>query len=56
MTEVVLRSSEIEKYDYWHVLHTPVSTSDVAAPLQDIGSIEKRLSGVSISKNLQSTR
>ena len=54
MTEVVLRSSEIEKYDYWHVLHTPVSTGDVAAPLQDIGSIEKRLSGVSISKNLQS--
>lgn len=54
MTEVVLRSSEIEKYDYWHVLHTPVSTGDVAAPLQDIGSIEKRLSGVSISKSHQS--
>ncbi|MGM9785412.1 MAG: efflux RND transporter permease subunit [Candidatus Cryptobacteroides sp.] len=54
MTDVVLRSSEIEKYDYWHVLHTPVSMGDVAAPLQDIGSIEKRLSGVSISKSHQS--
>lgn len=54
MTDVVLRSSEIEKYDYWHVLHTPVSMGDAAAPLQDIGSIEKRLSGVSISKSHQS--
>ncbi|MGM9736144.1 MAG: efflux RND transporter permease subunit [Candidatus Cryptobacteroides sp.] len=54
MTDVVLRSSEIGKYDYWHVLHTPVSMGDVAAPLQDIGSIGKRLSGVSISKSHQS--
>lgn len=54
MTEVVLRSSEIEKYDYWHVLHAPVSIGDIGVPLRDIGNIEKRLSEISISKSHQS--
>lgn len=54
MADVVLRSSDIEQYDYWHVLHAPVSIGDVAAPLKDIGSIGKRLSGISISKSRQS--
>jgi len=54
MTEVVLRSSEKEKYDYWHFLHTPVCVEDVSVPLQEIGNIEKKISGVTISKNNQS--
>lgn len=53
-TEIVLRSSEIEDYDYWHVLHTPVLVDEKAVPLKDIGSIDKSLSRVNISKNLQS--
>lgn len=52
--EVVLRSSEVSSYDYWHVLHSPVRVGEISVPMQDIGSIEKRLSGVSISKNMQS--
>lgn len=52
--EVVLRSSDISAYDYWHLLHSPVSVGDMSVPLQDIGSVEKRLSGVTISKNKQS--
>lgn len=54
MTDVVLQSSEREKYDYWHVLNMPVKAGEVSVPLQDIGSVEKRLSGVTISKYLQS--
>lgn len=54
LVDVVLRSSELEGYDYWHVLNSPVWVSDVAVPLKDIGSIEKRLSGVNIRKKQQS--
>ena len=54
LTEVVLRSSELEDYDYWHVLHSPVKTGEAAVPLQDVGSIEKRRSGITISKDNQS--
>ena len=53
-TELVLRSSEREDYDYWHVLHAPVPVGEKALPLKDVGSIEKNLSRVNISKNLQS--
>ncbi len=54
LTDVVLRSSEHEKYDYWHVLNTPIKVGESSVPLRDIGSIKKKLSGISISKYLQS--
>ncbi|MBQ7811633.1 MAG: efflux RND transporter permease subunit [Bacteroidales bacterium] len=54
ITEVVLRSSDLDDYDYWHVLNVPVSTDELSVPLSSVGSIEKRRSGISISKNLQS--
>jgi len=54
LKDVVLRSSEVDRFDYWHVLHTPVDAGDVAVPLSDIGSIEKRLTGVEIHKSGQS--
>lgn len=53
-TDIVLRSSEHEKYDYWHVLNTPIKVGESSVPLRDIGSIKKKLSGISISKYLQS--
>ena len=54
LREVVLRSSDLDKFDYWHVLHEPVSLGVTAVPLSEIGSIEKQLSAISISKLDQS--
>lgn len=52
-SDVVLRSSGIDAYDYWHVLNSTVETGGKYVPLRDIGSIEKRLTGLSIRKKRQ---
>ena len=54
IADVVLRSSDLDDYDYWHVLNAPVDAEGLSVPLSSVGSIEKRRSGISITKNLQS--
>jgi multidrug efflux pump subunit AcrB len=54
MTEVVLRSSDVDKFDYWHVLNAPIQSGEVYVPLNKIGCVEKRLSGMTISRSQQS--
>lgn len=54
MAEVVLRSSDTDSYDLWHVLNEPVEVDSVKMTLTDIGSIAKRRSGIDIKKKDQS--
>lgn len=54
MTDVVLRSSDTDSYDLWHVLNEPVNVDSVKMTLTDIGSITKRRSGIDIRKKNQS--
>ena len=59
MADIVLRSSEVESYDYWNVLNAPVDIPESAfggtsVPLNGIGSIVKQSSAISISKSDQS--
>ena len=54
MTEVLLRSSELERYDLWHVLNAPVMADSVLVSLSDVGNMDIRMSGVDISKSNQS--
>lgn len=51
---VVLRSSDLERFDLWHVLHEPVEVGDAKVTLSGVGSIEKRRTGLNIQKNNQS--
>ncbi|MBR0285805.1 MAG: efflux RND transporter permease subunit [Bacteroidales bacterium] len=53
-TEVVLRSSDLDVYDLWHVLHAPISVDSTQMTLASVGSIVKRRSGVDIRKVNQS--
>ena len=54
MTDVVLRSSELEEYDLWHVLNAPVKVDSLLVALSDVGDMDIRLSGVDISRSDQS--
>lgn len=54
MTDVVLRSSELEEYDLWHVLNAPVKVDSLLVSLSDVGDMDIRLSGVDISRSDQS--
>ncbi len=52
--DVVLRSSDIDKYDLWHVLNSPIEVNQQKMTLSSVGSIDKRLSGLTIRKSNQS--
>lgn len=52
--DVVLRSSDIDKYDLWHVLNSPIDVGERKMTLSSVGSIDKRLSGLMIRKSNQS--
>ncbi len=52
--DVVLRSSDVGKYDLWHVLNSPVDVGQKKMTLSSVGGIEKQLSGLTIKKNNQS--
>lgn len=52
--DVVLRSSDIDKYDLWHVLNSPIDVGERKMTLSSVGSIDKRLSGLTIRKSNQS--
>lgn len=54
VSDIVLRSSEHDTYDYWHIKHTPVTGQDGTIAFGNVGSLEKLKSGISIHKKNQS--
>ena len=54
MTPTVLRSSGAESFDLWHVRNSQVSVDSLKVKLSEIGSIEKKRTGLSIHRNNQS--
>ena len=52
--EMVLRSSDRDRYDLWHVLHEPVAVDSLKVTLASVGNISKRRSGLDIYKSNQS--
>lgn len=53
-TPVVLRSSEADSFDLWNVLNSQVDVGDKKTRLSEIGSIEKRRTGLPIHRKNQS--
>ena len=54
LTDVVLRSSEADSYDLWHVLNAPVDVDSLKVTLSRMGSIEKHFTGRDIRRFNQS--
>ncbi len=52
--QVLLRSSDSDSYDLWHVLNEPVEVDSVKAKLSVAGSIVKKRTGLDIRKKNQS--
>lgn len=52
--DVLLRSSDVESFELWHVLNSPVSVDSSLVTLADVGAIGKRRSGLDIRKSRQS--
>ena len=54
LTDVVLRSSDLDVYDLWHVVNSPVEIGESKVTLSGLGSIDKRRTGLEIQKENQS--
>ena len=54
MTSTVLRSSQAESFDLWNVQNSQVSVDSLKVKLSEIGSIEKKRTGLSIYRHNQS--
>ena len=54
LTDVVLRSSDLDAYDLWHVVNSPVEIGESKVTLSGLGSIDKRRTGLEIQKENQS--
>lgn len=54
LSDVVLRSSDMDSYDLWHVLNSPVTIGESKVTLSGLGSIEKKNTGLDIHKENQS--
>lgn len=54
VVSVVLKSSDLEKHDLWHVLNSPVGIGDREVTLSEFGSITKKKSGIDIVRVNQS--
>ena len=54
LSDVVLRSSDLDAYDLWHVVNSPVETGESKVTLSGLGSIDKRRTGLEIQKENQS--
>ena len=54
VTEVVLRSSETDSYDLWHILNAPIPVDSLKMTLSSVGNIVKKRSGIEIHKSSQS--
>ena len=53
-SDVVVRSSESDSYDLWHVLHAPMFVDSTAITLSEVGTILKKPTGIDIKKQNQS--
>ena len=51
---VVLRSSDLDRYDLWHVLNSPIDVGGRKMTLSSVGGIDKRRTGLTIRKSNQS--
>lgn len=54
LADVVLRSSDADSFDLWHVLNVPVGADSVKVALSNVGSIVKKKGGLDIKKKNQS--
>lgn len=54
VTEVVLRSSDTDCYDLWHILNAPIPVDSLKMTLSSVGNIVKKRSGIEIRKSNQS--
>ncbi len=54
MTSTVLRSSQADSFDLWNVRNSQVSVDSLKVKLSEIGSIEKKRTGLSIYRHNQS--
>ena len=54
LSDVVLRSSDVDKYDLWHVVNSPLDVEEGKMTLSSVGSIDKRRTGIEIRKENQS--
>ena len=54
LVPVVLRSSAKDDFDLWHVLNSQVEADSVKMKLSELGSIEKKRTGMSIYRHDQS--
>ncbi len=54
LSDVVLRSSDLDAYDLWHVVNSPVEIGESKVTLSGLGSIDKRRTGLEIEKENQS--
>ena len=54
VSEVVLKSSDTDSYDLWHVLNAPIPVDSLKMTLSSVGSIVKKRSGIEIRKVNQS--
>ncbi len=52
--DVVLRSSDLDRYDLWHVLNSPIDVGQKKMTLSSVGGIDKRRTGVTVRKSNQS--
>ncbi len=53
-TPVILRSSDTYLFDLWHVTNTGIKVDSLKVKLSEVGSIEKKRSGLPIHRNNQS--
>ena len=54
LSDVVLRSSDLDTYDLWHVVNSPVEIEESKVTLSSLGSIDKKRTGLEIRKENQS--
>ncbi len=55
-TPVVLRSSETDSFDLWHILNAPMAVDSTEITLSEVGSITKKATGIDIWRKNQSYR
>lgn len=48
--ELVLRSSDVDRYDLWHVMNEPIQMDGQLITLSDVGAITKQRSGIDIRR------
>lgn len=54
VADVVLRSSDLDRYDLWHVLNSPIDVGGRKMTLSSVGGIDKQRTGLTIRKSNQS--